>query len=165
PTGQPSIDTTVFIDSVNEFALLLPAIPGGMTCPDAEMNAKSFCTPESSSDLCKLMMPDGLITAASLASAEDNSWIQVTGCIDSSKFHFNADDAGGQFDVRFPNGARCTFGGSFIELVEPALNRFCLRCCSSPDDQINCNSHRDRTGCEHAIPGKYDFPELGISCA
>jgi len=161
PTGQPSIETTVFITSVDDFSLLLPAIPD-------EADAKTYCTPGSSGDICQRKMGEGFITAASLARAHDNSWIQVTGCIDSSKFHFNSNDNGGQMDVRYPNGAHCTFGGegaSFIELVEPALNRFCLRCCSTPNDQINCNSHRDREGCENAIPGIYDFPELGISCA
>ena len=48
--------------------------------------------------------------------------------------------------------------------VEPAANRFCLRCCSSADDQVNCNSHQDRTGCPNAIPGTYSFPDLGVSC-
>jgi len=150
PTGQPSIDTTVFITSVDDFSLLLPAIPDELVS-DAEEDAKMYCTPGSSGDICEKKMDEGFITAASLMRAHDNSWIQVTGCIDSSKFHFNANDAGGQMDVRYPNGAHCTFGGvgaSFIELVEPALNRFCLRCCSTPNDQINCNSHRDREGCE-----------------
>jgi hypothetical protein len=45
---------------------------------DAENNAKAFCTPESSSYPCKNKMPEGFITAAALASADDNSWIQVT---------------------------------------------------------------------------------------
>jgi hypothetical protein len=45
---------------------------------DAESNAKAFCTPESSGYPCKNKMPDGFITAAALASADDNSWIQVT---------------------------------------------------------------------------------------
>lgn len=36
-----------------------------------------FCTPGSSSDLCKNRMPDGFITAASLEKAYDGSWIQV----------------------------------------------------------------------------------------
>ena len=30
PTGEPSIDTTIFITDMNNFALLLPATPGGM---------------------------------------------------------------------------------------------------------------------------------------
>ncbi|KAI0290151.1 hypothetical protein BC826DRAFT_913626 [Russula brevipes] len=167
PTGEPSVSTTVFISDEKNFALLLPARPGELIS-EAEEDAISFCTPGSSSDICRNRMPDGFITAASLAYADDKTWIQVTGCIDSSKFHLDPNDTGGQMDVRFPNGAQCTFGGwgaSFIELVEPALNRFCIRCCSTPDDQINCNSHRDRSGCENAIPGTYDFPELGISCA
>lgn len=45
---------------------------------DAESNAKSFCTSESSGYPCKNKMPEGFITAAALASADDNSWIQVT---------------------------------------------------------------------------------------
>lgn len=45
---------------------------------DAESNAKAFCTPESPSYPCKNKMPDGFITAAALARANDNSWIQVT---------------------------------------------------------------------------------------
>lgn len=44
---------------------------------------------------------------------------QITGCLNPSLFHFAPNDKGGQFDVRFPNGAQCTYGGygaSFIEL-------------------------------------------------
>ncbi|KAL1948723.1 hypothetical protein VTO73DRAFT_10529 [Trametes versicolor] len=91
----------------------------------------------------------------------------VTGCLDASKSSLDPSDTGGQFDVRFPNGAQCAYGGygaSFIQLVEPAANRFCLRCCNKPDDQINCNSHQDRAGCQTAIPGTYAFPSLGVTC-
>ena len=41
------------------------------------MNAITYCTPGSPSDLCENRMPDDLITAASVARAEDDSWIQV----------------------------------------------------------------------------------------
>ena len=48
---------------------------------DAEMDAVTYCTPGSSDDLCENRMPDGLITAASVARAEDDSWVQVLhGC-------------------------------------------------------------------------------------
>lgn len=49
--------------------------------------------------------------------------------------------------------------------VEPALSRFCIRCCSTTNDQKHCNSHQDRLGCTTAIPGQYDFPDLGVSCS
>ena len=100
PTGFPSAQTTVFINSEKDFALLLPKVPGGMfefvlpTRPsarptlsselvsDAEMDAIAYCTPGShDSDLCENRMPDGFITAASFARADDDSWIQVLcGC-------------------------------------------------------------------------------------
>ncbi|THH18185.1 hypothetical protein EW146_g2756 [Bondarzewia mesenterica] len=75
PTGDPSPSTTVHINNEQDFSLLLPNNPGGMSC--------------------------------------------ITGCLDSTKFQLDPQDAGGQFDVRFPNGAQCSFGGygaSFIEL-------------------------------------------------
>ena len=98
PTGEPSTETTIFITGENDFALLLPATPGGMfefvlvtgvpprsnpsfiieLVSDAESNAKAFCTPGSSGYPCMNKMPDGFVTAAALASANDNSWIQVT---------------------------------------------------------------------------------------
>lgn len=166
PTGEPSDLTTVSITNEKAFALLLPR-PGELVST-SESDAQSFCTPESSGGVCPNVMPDGFITASAFQTAEDGSWIQVTGCLDPSKLGMDPNDTGGQLDVRFPNGAHCTFGGvgkSFIELVEPALNRFCLRCCMAENDQINCNSHRDRLGCETAVPGKYDFPERGVNCA
>ncbi|KAI0249484.1 hypothetical protein BJV78DRAFT_1226498 [Lactifluus subvellereus] len=150
PTGEPSVRATLV--------------------SDAEMDAaEAFCALGSSNYLCENRMPDGFITAASFESADDNSWIQVrlTGCLDASKFQLDPSDTDGQLDVRFPNGAQCTFGGqgaSFVQLVEPTLNRFCLRCYRTANDQVNYNSHRDRPGCENAIPGKYDFPERHINC-
>jgi len=94
PTGEPSVETTVFITSVDDFSLLLPAIPDGMfefvfvtgarhdqllleLVSDAEEDAKTYCTPGSSGDICQRKMDEGFITAASLTRAHDNSWIQV----------------------------------------------------------------------------------------
>ncbi|GJE85408.1 hypothetical protein PsYK624_014870 [Phanerochaete sordida] len=168
PTGPASLDTTVHITDEHNFALLLPSRQGELVS-DAESDGVSFCTPTSGDSSCTgQRMQGGFIVAAALQHADDGSWVQVTGCIDPSKSLLDPSDAGGQMDVRFPNGAQCTFGGygaSFIELVEPALGRFCLRCCASENDQVNCNSHRDREGCPNAIPGTYDFPEVGVSCS
>ncbi|TFY77701.1 hypothetical protein EWM64_g6313 [Hericium alpestre] len=157
----------VHIVDAEDFALIMPGAAGELVS-DAEADGISFCTPGTADPSCTNRLPDGFITAAAISNADDGSWIQVTGCMDATKFHLDPSDTGGQFDVRYPNGAQCTFGGygaSFIELVEPALNRFCMRCCSSADDQVNCNSHMDRLGCENAVPGQYDFPDLGVSCS
>ncbi|KII88076.1 hypothetical protein PLICRDRAFT_111777 [Plicaturopsis crispa FD-325 SS-3] len=116
PTGSSSPDTTVYITDEKNFALMLPKNPGEMIS-DAESDGVAFCAPGNAD--CTNKLPDGFITAAAFSKSPDNAWVQVTGCLDSSKFHFAAEDHGGQFDVRFPNGAQCTFGGyaaSFIEL-------------------------------------------------
>ncbi|KAI0783736.1 hypothetical protein C8Q75DRAFT_795274 [Abortiporus biennis] len=167
PTGQPSPSLTVHITDEKDFALILPDKTSELIS-DAEADGTAFCSPAGAGEACGRRMNEGFITAAAVNRAEDGSWIQITGCLDVSKSGLAPSDDGGQFDVRFPNGAQCTFGGygaSFIEQVEPSVNRFCLRCCSSENDQINCNSHRDRSGCPVAIPGQYSFPSLGVDCS
>ncbi|KIK97203.1 hypothetical protein PAXRUDRAFT_136817 [Paxillus rubicundulus Ve08.2h10] len=161
PTGGSSTLTTVYISGPNEFALLLPG--NDELVSDAEDDGVVFCTSGSG---CANPFPTGFITGSAVAEAADGSYIQITGCMDSSQFPFAQGDDGGQFDVRFPNGAQCTFGGygaSFIEQVEPDADRFCMRCCKNADDQENCNSHQDRAGCPVAIPGTYEFGEVGCS--
>ncbi|KAG6856974.1 hypothetical protein H0H87_011363 [Tephrocybe sp. NHM501043] len=171
PTGDPSSSTIVHINSESDFSLILPNQPGGFEelIGEAEVDGVAYCSPHTDSPGCDgNMFSNSFIMAATYSESNDGAWIQVTGCMDPSKFHLDPNDAGGQFDVRYPNGAQCTFGGygaSFIELVEPALGRFCIRCCASANDQINCNSHQDRMGCITAIPGTYDFPDLGVSCS
>ncbi|KAI0760709.1 hypothetical protein C8Q74DRAFT_249760 [Fomes fomentarius] len=166
PTGPSSRSTTVHIRDERDFALLLPDRADELIS-DAESDGVSFCTPESTDETCERRVREGFIRATAIAKSADGTYIQITGCLDSSKSSLDPTDSGGQFDVRFPNGAQCTFGGygaSFIQLIEPAANRFCLRCCSGHDDQESCNSHQDTAGCPAAIPGTYSFPELGIDC-
>lgn len=106
---------------------------GAESIADAENDAIAFCSSNSSGQ-CDNTIPDGFITAAAVKYADDGSYVQarrflsnvlglsrlvqITGCIDPSKFHMSLADGGGQYDVRYPNGAQCTFGGygaSFIE--------------------------------------------------
>ncbi|KAG6915033.1 hypothetical protein DXG01_013824 [Tephrocybe rancida] len=168
PTGDPSSSTTVHINSESDFSLILPNQPGELI-GDAESDGVAYCSPGTASPGCDgNIFSKDFVTGAAYYESEDGAFIQVTGCMDPTKTRLDPTDAGGQFDVRYPNGAQCAFGGygaSFIELVEPALSRFCIRCCASPNDQVNCNSHQDRMGCMTAIPGTYDFPALGVSCS
>ncbi|TFK70758.1 hypothetical protein BDN72DRAFT_766053 [Pluteus cervinus] len=160
PTGDPSSDTTVHINDETDFSLILPRT-SGVLISDSENDGIAFG--DSSNPFAQ-----DFILAAAIQKADDDSWLQVTGCIDPSKAGLSSQDSGGQYDVRFPNGAQCTFGGygaSFIQQVEPEANRFCLRCCHSENDQINCNSHQDRAGCLVAVPGQYAFPDKNVDCS
>ena len=40
--------------------------------------------------------------------------------------------------------------GFYVQLIEPAQNRFCIRCCVNNSD---CPHTNDTKGCEVAIPG------------
>ncbi|KAK0203665.1 hypothetical protein DFS33DRAFT_1333051 [Desarmillaria ectypa] len=164
PTGPSLSETTVHITSASDFAILVPR-SANESVSSSENNAITYCNSGSS---CPYTLPDGFITAAKIHTSAEGSYIQITGCMNPSEMSMSSLDDGGQFDVRYPNGAQCTFGGygaSFIEQLEPSAGRFCLRCCASPNDQTNCNSHQDRAGCLTAIPGTYDFPDLGVTCA
>ncbi|KAG9308205.1 hypothetical protein JVU11DRAFT_12218 [Chiua virens] len=115
PTGGASTSTTVYIQGANMFALLLPQTSGEMVS-DAEEDGVAYCTEGSG---CGNPFPNGFIIGAAYSAADDGSYVQITGCMDTSTFPFASNDDGGQFDTRFPNGAQCTFGGygaSFIEL-------------------------------------------------
>ncbi|KAG6829147.1 hypothetical protein H0H92_005552 [Tricholoma furcatifolium] len=125
PTGDPSSSTTVHINDERDFALILPNKPGELI-GDAEADGVSYCSPGGDPAVCKdkPSFVDNFVLAAAVSKADDDSWIQITGCINSNASALDPNDAGGQFDVRYPNGAQCTFGGygaSFIELYVVCL--------------------------------------------
>ncbi|KIY49026.1 hypothetical protein FISHEDRAFT_73040 [Fistulina hepatica ATCC 64428] len=142
PTGVSSPFTTVMINSETQFALLLPDQQGGAEIQrffqtdrpiehvllaelvsDAEDDGVAYCTPAQAQandpeHPCTHVMQDGFVTAAAVETSPDGAYIQVTGCLNPALSTLLPSDDGGQFDVRFPDGAQCTFGGygaSFIE--------------------------------------------------
>ncbi|EGG07858.1 uncharacterized protein MELLADRAFT_74588 [Melampsora larici-populina 98AG31] len=86
--------------------------------------------------------------------------VQMTGCINiNSSDRFNANDGGGQYDSNGGDGGRGNPAGSvckqypvYVELIEPAANRACIRCCQNAAD---CDVSRDTSGCPSVIPGNY----------
>jgi hypothetical protein len=80
---------------------------GAHTCCEHETCTRRLMDPGKTADL-----------VGTREKSNEIFWDKVTGCLDTSKFDFAPADKGGQFDVRYPNGAQCTFGGygaSFIE--------------------------------------------------
>ena len=71
-------------------------------------------------------MQEGFLQAVAIERAPDGSWIQLTGCMDSTKSTLDPGDYGGQLDVRFPNGAQCTFGGYGASFIELCVLLLCL---------------------------------------
>ena len=104
----------------------------------------------------------------------------MTGCIRPEKLsRLNPSDAGGQYDSSGgaggkgnPQGSQCLGYKHYVELVEPAGPRACIRCCDDPRD---CPTNKgmwiyalpnvlgrgadsrssDTQGCPNVIPGNY----------
>lgn len=66
-----------------------------------------------------------------------------------------ATDGGGQYDNHNggkPVGAECENYNYFVSMIEPDINRFCIRCCQEEED---CNTGRSGYGCLRIIDGDY----------
>ncbi|KAG5731301.1 hypothetical protein E4T56_gene8147 [Termitomyces sp. T112] len=85
---------------------------------------------------------------------------QLTGCIRPELLdRLNPKDAGGQYDssggaggMGNPRGSKCLGYNHYVELVEPAGPRACIRCC---DDPADCPTNKDTQGCPNVIKGNY----------
>ena len=71
----------------------------------------------------------------------------MTGCIRPSHLtRLNPHDEGGQYDSSGgaggkgnPQGSQCLGYKHYVELVEPAANRACIKCC---DDAADCPTNK-----------------------
>ena len=75
----------------------------------------------------------GFITVAHYAKKE-NSYEQVTGFFNRDAYNLLATDGGGQYDNHAsgkPTGATCKGYNYFVSMIEPDIERFCIRCCQS----------------------------------
>jgi hypothetical protein len=78
----------------------------------------------------KLTFCIGFITTAHYLKT--SSYVQITGFFDRSKYNLGSNDGGGQYDNHAhgkPVGAQCKGYNYFVNLVEPDIDRFCIRCC------------------------------------
>ncbi|GES72997.1 hypothetical protein GLOIN_2v1447817 [Rhizophagus clarus] len=147
---DPSVQVTV--ESEQLFCSFLPKTPGE-EIGASEGDAIPFCTQANPPNAPNAQaFPAGFIKTAHFASV-DGKYVQVTGTIDPSAYQLSTSDGGGQYDsVGAPPGATCANSEKFVNLVEPDIGRFCIRCCQ---DASQCDTSRSTDGCEKIIPGDY----------
>ncbi|KAF8622305.1 hypothetical protein AX15_007116 [Amanita polypyramis BW_CC] len=88
------------------------------------------------------------------------SYVQLTGCINPETLdRLDPNDDGGQYDSDGgtngqgnPQGSVCIGYNNYVELIEPARPRACVRCCI---DAADCPVDMDKSGCPTVIPGNY----------
>lgn len=146
------------ITSADEFCTMLPGYGVYPVAPN-EGCASVYCYGAAS----KLgpPMPKGYILSANYAVSPNNSYVQITGCLDSSVWAQNPTDEGGQMDSHgWPYS--CQGWKKFVSLIEPASNTYCIRCCSE-DNNVDCNTSISTKGCWNVVPGLYQMAD-GTVC-
>ncbi|KAL1930165.1 hypothetical protein VTP01DRAFT_1319 [Rhizomucor pusillus] len=145
----------VKIKGPDDYCFFLPPGPDMEVAPNEKIGVP-YCTRRAVVPGNRVF-PKGFVTVAHYEEADN--FVQVTGYIDSSKAGLIPNDQGGQYDNHGegkPIGAECAGWNYFVNLVEPADNRFCIRCCNSKDD---CNPGRSQYGCMRVVPGDYTKPD------
>jgi hypothetical protein len=160
PTYVPGV--TVALNSKSSFCLLLPPSAGNKAnnggkqdveaISDSEDYAVSFCTVADVNAPQARSMPAGFITAANYQYNTTAGFIQVTGSINPAAYGLSTSDEGGQYDNHGngkPAHSACAGFPYYVQLVEPNINGFCIRCCTNYQD---CNASRSAYGCHRVVP-------------
>ncbi|ORZ13527.1 hypothetical protein BCR42DRAFT_418492 [Absidia repens] len=144
------------VDATN-FCVFLPP-SGEMSDPlsDNEWDGQAYCLGSTPKAVDANTLPDGFIQSAHYVATDD--YVQVTGQIDASKMGLNPTDEGAQFDIMAPKGSSCAGWDYYVNLIEPAGNTYCMRCCN---DTTNCNRGISQDGCARIVPGDYSGPMDG----
>ncbi|ORE10452.1 hypothetical protein BCV72DRAFT_247520 [Rhizopus microsporus var. microsporus] len=139
------------INSQDDFCIFLPPKPGLEVAPN-ENNGIPFCFNQNAVPKANLF-PQGFITTAHYLRT--SKYVQITGFFDRTKYSLGANDGGGQYDNHAhgkPVGAQCKGYNYFVNLIEPDIERFCIRCCQ---DKADCNTGRSGYGCLRVVDGDY----------
>lgn len=143
--------------SATDFCLFLP--PPGVTnavLSDYEWNSEAYCMGSTPKATNANKLADGFVLSSHYVITDE--YVQVTGQIDPAKAGLIPTDEGGQCDIAAPKGSSCDGWQYYVNLIEPANNIFCMRCCN---DQVNCNRGISQKGCARIVPGDYSGPLTG----
>ncbi|KAG0085736.1 hypothetical protein BGZ92_008761 [Podila epicladia] len=139
----------VQLTSATNWCMMMPPVHGG-DIAQSEDRAVAFCTQNSTLAPKARLFPEGFIR--SVHFAQGDGYVQVTGKIDHAKYGLSDHDQGGQYDMKAPVGSACAGYSSYVNLIEPHSDIFCIRCCKNKKD---CNTGKSTYGCKVVVPGDY----------
>ncbi|KAF9356422.1 hypothetical protein BGX26_005286 [Mortierella sp. AD094] len=138
------------VDSADNYCFFLPPMVGGDIAAN-EDRAIAFCNKPNSSAPGAKIFPPGFVLSAHWATG--NGWVQVTGQIDPAQYSLNPCDTGGQYDIKAPVGATCAGFKHFVNVIEPEIGVYGMRCCQ---EKADCDVSHSTYGVKR-IYGNYDF--------
>ncbi|KAI9034253.1 hypothetical protein DFJ74DRAFT_11154 [Hyaloraphidium curvatum] len=148
PTYQP---LSIRLVSPTQWCLMFPI--GWQIIGDHEFEAHVLCSGPMVADSGGKLpaAPEGIVRKAWVGKGSDGQgteWIQMSGMVDRS--FFAEGDTGGQYDSDgepvpsdpnrgAPRGSNCAGYDEYVELLNPATELFCVRCCKGPASKTICN--------------------------
>ncbi|KAJ7910483.1 hypothetical protein B0H13DRAFT_2012173 [Mycena leptocephala] len=162
--SRAAVDNIVYVTDANKFCMIMPRDPH-TNIGDSEHpgGMKTYCSPAGRYDTAQGQLPDQFwsnVAFKSGAGKNGGRYAQLTGCIRPELLsRLNPNDGGGQYDssggaggLGNPQGSVCLGYNHYVELVEPAGPRACIKCC---DDPADCPTNKDTQGCPAVIQGNY----------
>ncbi|KIM40809.1 hypothetical protein M413DRAFT_446180 [Hebeloma cylindrosporum] len=159
--GAASLCQTLIINSLDDFCLWAPSVPG-KTVGEIEGEMIAWCSQPGHGTR---IFPPGTITGVQLTKTPD--YVQVVGFMDQTKVNMVKGDAGGEMD---PHGAdlrgnpmggvvfSTAWGGNYKQVIEwhnfNGGDAFCLKACdpSGPRQAAMCQHIYDTQGCGFNAP-------------
>lgn len=115
------------VDANNFCVFLPPNDSEDRIISDTEWNAQAFCIGDTPKAINAGKLNSGFIQSAHYLKTDE--YVQVTGQINPAKAKLIASDEGGQMDIKAPKGSSCAGWKYYVNLIEPAGNTYCMRCC------------------------------------
>ncbi|KAJ7262951.1 hypothetical protein C8J57DRAFT_1719181 [Mycena rebaudengoi] len=157
-------DNIVYVTDANKFWCHAPRNPH-TNIGDSEHpgGMKTYCSPAGRYADSQGQLPANFWKNVAFKTGKGKNggrYAQLTGCIRPETLsRLNPSDSGGQYDssggaggLGNPKGSVCLGYKHYVELVEPAGPRACIKCC---DDPADCPTNKDTQGCPAVISGNY----------
>ncbi|KFH64180.1 hypothetical protein MVEG_10005 [Podila verticillata NRRL 6337] len=139
------------VDSADSYCFFLPPMVGGDIAAN-EDQAIAFCNKPNAKAPGAKTFPDGFVQSAHFASGD--GWVQITGQINPAGYSLNPCDAGGQYDIKAPVGATCAGYGYFVNVIEPEVGEYGMKCCNVKTD---CDVAHSHLGVRRVFGEQYDY--------
>ncbi|KAI0027945.1 hypothetical protein K488DRAFT_60013 [Vararia minispora EC-137] len=162
--ARQDVTNIVYVTDANTFCMIMPKNPH-TNIGDSEQpgGTKTYCSPNGRYSSQQGQLPPDFWSNVAFKTGNGRNggrYAQLTGCIRPEKLsRLNPSDAGGQYDSSGgaggrgnPQGSVCLGYNHYVELVEPAGPRACIKCC---DDPADCPTNKDTQGCPAVISGNY----------
>ncbi|KAF9135872.1 hypothetical protein BGW39_010687 [Mortierella sp. 14UC] len=139
------------VDAGDNYCFFLPPMIGGDIAAN-EDRAIAFCNKPNPRAPGAKIFPPGFVLSSHWATGP--GWVQITGQIDPAAYNLNPCDTGGQYDIKAPVGATCVGFNHFVNVIEPEIGVYGMRCCQ---EKADCDVSHSTYGVKRIYGAQWDY--------